>query len=284
MLARTLTVTVLSLALAAQPQKPAETPIAFTPEALVWNDGPPSLPAGSKSAVLEGNPRAEGMFTMRIRVPAGSALGPHWHPRHERVTVLSGAVELGFGSVASAASVVRYGAGSFYVNPPRVMHYLYFPEATEIQLTGHGPWEIHTTDSGTPRGEKASATVIVRSITPPAGAELTADTELVAKVDYDISDFRPETFYLTMQFESTVPNQTFSSPGLVTSRDGQPPVPPRPTMLKAANGTATVRQNLESILRNPRLKRPIRMRVYVHEQTTDMTSEVAGSSEWIEYR
>ncbi|HEU4886589.1 MAG TPA: cupin domain-containing protein, partial [Thermoanaerobaculia bacterium] len=98
----------------------------------------------SKSAVLEGNPRAEGMFTMRIRVPAGSALGPHWHPRHERVTVLSGAVELGFGSVASKASVVRYGAGSFYVNPPRVMHYLYFPEATEIQLTGQGPWEIHT--------------------------------------------------------------------------------------------------------------------------------------------
>ena len=125
----------------------AEAPIAFTPEALMWVDGPPSLPQGSKSAVLEGNPRAEGMFTMRIRVPAGSALGPHWHPRHERVTVLSGAVELGFGSVASKANVTRYKAGSFYVNPPRLMHYLYFPEATEIQLTGQGPWEIHTSSA-----------------------------------------------------------------------------------------------------------------------------------------
>jgi hypothetical protein len=137
-------IALLIAATLAAPPAP-EKPIAFTPEALVWADGPPSLPAGSKSAVLEGNPRAEGMFTMRIRVPAGSALGPHWHPRHERVTVLSGAVELGFGSVASKTAVTRYGAGSFYVNPPRVMHYLYFPEATEIQLTGQGPWEIHTT-------------------------------------------------------------------------------------------------------------------------------------------
>ena len=132
----------LALLMSAPPA--AEAPIAFTPDGMVWGDGPPSLPKGSKSVVLEGNPRAEGMFTMRIRVPAGSALAPHWHPRHERVTVLSGALELGFGTVAKKESVVRYGAGSFYVNPPRVMHYLFFPEATEIQITGQGPWEIHT--------------------------------------------------------------------------------------------------------------------------------------------
>ncbi|MFL6248197.1 MAG: cupin domain-containing protein [Thermoanaerobaculia bacterium] len=141
----------------AMPPKP-DAPIAFTPEALVWADGPPSLPPGSKSVVLEGNPRADGMFTMRIRIPAGSALGPHWHPRHERVTVLSGTVELGFGSVANRANVVRYGAGSFYVNPPRVMHYIYYPEATEIQITGQGPWEIHTTDSAAPARKKTSST------------------------------------------------------------------------------------------------------------------------------
>ena len=143
----------LAIPLSAQPTP--EAPIAFTPESLVWGDGPPSLPAGSKSVVLEGNPRTEGMFTMRIRVPAGAALAPHWHPRQERVTILSGAVELGFGTVANRASVVRYGAGSFYVNPPRMMHYLFFAEATEIQITGQGPWEIHTTDStARPAGRK----------------------------------------------------------------------------------------------------------------------------------
>ncbi|HEX2061445.1 MAG TPA: cupin domain-containing protein [Thermoanaerobaculia bacterium] len=118
--------------------------IAFSPDAIVWKDGPPSLPKGSKIAVLEGNPQQEGIFTMRVRVPAGAALAPHWHPRDERVTILSGAVELGFGSVADRTNVTRYGAGSFYVNPPKVMHYLYFPEETVMQMTGVGPWEIHT--------------------------------------------------------------------------------------------------------------------------------------------
>jgi hypothetical protein len=272
----------LALTLATPPQP--EAPIAFTPEAVVWGDGPPSLPPGSKSAILEGNPRTEGMFTMRIRVPAGAALAPHWHPRHERVTILSGAVELGFGSVANTAAVVRYGAGSFYVNPPRMMHYVYFPEATELQITGHGPWEIHTTDVAPPQGEKSTATVVIRNITPHAGAELTAATELVANVDYNISNFRPETFFLSMKFESAVPGQTFSSPGVVISRDGQPPMPPRPKMLTSAIGTAMVKQEMEPIFRNPQLKRPIRVRIYVHEQTNDSSSIVAGMSDWIEYR
>ncbi|HEV7764073.1 MAG TPA: cupin domain-containing protein [Thermoanaerobaculia bacterium] len=121
--------------------------IAFTPPAIVWNDAPPTLPKGAKIAVLEGNPREEGMFTIRVRVPAGASLPPHWHPKHERVTILSGAAELGFGSTADPRSVVRYPAGSFYVNPPRVVHYIFFPEATEMQMTGTGPWEIHHDES-----------------------------------------------------------------------------------------------------------------------------------------
>lgn len=120
-------------------------PIAFAPPAIVWRDAPPSLPAGSRIAVLEGNPRAEGMFTMRVRVPAGAKLAPHRHPRDERVTVLSGAVELGFGTTAVRSKTRRYGAGSFYVNPPEVMHYLFFPKETVLQMTGVGPWEIITT-------------------------------------------------------------------------------------------------------------------------------------------
>lgn len=121
--------------------------IAFKPAAIVWNDAPPNLPKGSKIAVLEGNPREDGMFTIRVRVPAGASLPPHWHPKPERVTILSGAAELGFGSTADPKNVVRYPAGSFYVNPPRVLHYVFFPEATEMQMTGTGPWEIRHDES-----------------------------------------------------------------------------------------------------------------------------------------
>src|SRR5260370_4386460 len=93
------------------PPKP-ETPIGFTPEAVVWNDGPPTLPPGSKMAVLEGSPRAEGMFTMRVRIPAGSAIPPQWHPRQELVTVLSGEPDLGFGTVSIKDALPQYRSGS----------------------------------------------------------------------------------------------------------------------------------------------------------------------------
>ena len=43
--------------------------------------------------------KQEGMFTMRLRVPADSGLDVHWHPRDERVTILSGLVRVGFGEV-----------------------------------------------------------------------------------------------------------------------------------------------------------------------------------------
>src|SRR4051794_16915279 len=176
------------------PPKP-DTPIGLTPDALVWTDGPPTLPAGSKMAVLEGNPKADGMFTMRVRIPAGSAIPPHWHPRQERVTILSGAVDLGFGSVANAANTKRYAAGSFYVNPPQVMHFLFFPEAAEMQMTGIGPWELQTSDISAP-AEVPTATVTVRSIAPLAGSELTPTTTINAVIDYDIRGFKPSTYWL----------------------------------------------------------------------------------------
>src|SRR5689334_6430522 len=64
----------------------AAEPIQVTK--VVWHSGPPTLPRGAKIAVLEGDPAKEGLFTMRIKLPAGTTIAPHWHPRDERVTVL----------------------------------------------------------------------------------------------------------------------------------------------------------------------------------------------------
>ena len=261
----------------------ADTPIGITPEAVVWKDGPPTLPAGAKVAVLEGDPRAEGIFTMRVRVPAGAALAPHWHPRHERVTILSGAAELGFGSTADPRATKRYGAGSFYVNPPRTMHYLFFPEETVMQMTGIGPWELFTTDVSAPAGAKATGSVTLQRITPAAGSVLREDANIVATVDYAIQDFRPDTFYLSLQFESTTPNQTFSAERLVTAKT-LPAGPPPRQMLKTPTGTATVTTEFANAARKANLRRPVRIRIYLHEQTGEMTSRVVATSDWIEYR
>ena len=110
---------------------------------VTWKDGPPTLPKGAKVAVLEGDPKAAGIFTMRLRIPAGSRVEPHTHPRPERVTVLEGEAEVGFGDTFERKGMTKFHAGDFYVNPPESHHYVYFPRTTVVQITGEGPWEIH---------------------------------------------------------------------------------------------------------------------------------------------
>ena len=110
---------------------------------VVWKDAPATMPAGAKMAVLEGDPRHEGMFTIRVKLPAGAKIAPHFHPQPERVTVIWGEARVGFGDVFDIKKTKRFPAGSFYVNPPESHHYLYFPRTTILQMTGQGPWELH---------------------------------------------------------------------------------------------------------------------------------------------
>ena len=108
----------------------------------VWKDAPASMPPGTKIAVLEGDTKQPGLFTIRLKVPKGSVIQPHTHPRAERVTVLSGKVIVGFGTTTDETKGTTFTAGGFYINPPDVVHYVFFQEDTVVQLTCEGPWVL----------------------------------------------------------------------------------------------------------------------------------------------
>jgi len=107
----------------------------------VWKDAPPTMPAGSKIAVLEGDTKQPGLFTVRLRLPAGAVIAPHTHPRPERVTVLSGRLRVGFGKSVTKDGTT-FTAGGFYVNPPNEPHFVVVEEETVLQLTCEGPWVL----------------------------------------------------------------------------------------------------------------------------------------------
>lgn len=109
---------------------------------VTWKDALASMPAGTKMAVLEGDPKAPGIFTIRLKVRAGAKIAPHSHPRPERVTVLSGRVLVGFGDVVDEKNTTAFTAGAFYVNPPDAHHYVLFAEESVLQLTCEGPWVL----------------------------------------------------------------------------------------------------------------------------------------------
>lgn len=117
--------------------------IQHSADTLQWTKGPSSMPPGSRIVLLEGDPKTEGLYTLRLNIPAGARLPPHWHPRDERVTVLSGRIGVGFGDRIDDRQLRYFDAGSYYVNPAHSHHYVYFPETTVVQITGIGPWETH---------------------------------------------------------------------------------------------------------------------------------------------
>lgn len=117
-----------------------------------WGPGPASLEEGAEAAVLYGNPAAEELFTLRLKLPDGYHIAPHNHPRPEIVTVLSGAFLLGTGENPDQAATKRLETGSFFGFEPGMTHYAYTEGETVIQLNSTGPWEIkYVNDEDDPR-------------------------------------------------------------------------------------------------------------------------------------
>lgn len=122
--------------------KPAEHGL-FTPTAIEWKDGPPSLPPGAKVAVLEGPPSKEGPVTFRLWMPDGYKVMPHWHPAVEHITVISGTFNLGMGDQFDKAKGNALPAGGFAFMPPKMNHFAWTSGETVIQIHALGPWQIN---------------------------------------------------------------------------------------------------------------------------------------------
>ena len=110
-------------------------------DATPWQPCPPSLPGECTMAVLEGNPGGEDLFTVRFRIEGEFLLPPHWHPKDERVTVISGTVAVAFGADARREDATEFGPGDYYVNARNAVHTVWVTGPTVIQITGIGPWK-----------------------------------------------------------------------------------------------------------------------------------------------
>jgi len=114
----------------------------LTPESIEWRDGLPSMLPGAQIAILEGDPARDGFFTMRLRMPDGYRVLPHWHPKTERLTVIQGIVHLGTGDRYDAKATKPLRAGTYSSMPPHMTHFAWMEGETILQLSSIGPWEI----------------------------------------------------------------------------------------------------------------------------------------------
>jgi hypothetical protein len=114
----------------------------YSPAELKWTDAPPVLPAGAKAAVLEGDPAKPGYFAMRLKFPDGYKIMPHWHPNVERITVISGTINLGMGDTFDESKTHAMSAGTYSTMQPKVHHFGWAKGETELQITTIGPWKL----------------------------------------------------------------------------------------------------------------------------------------------
>jgi len=112
------------------------------PGDIKWLDAPPSLPPGAKTAIIEGDPKVAGLFTMRIKMPANYMIMPHWHPADEHVTVLEGSIYMGLGEKFDQKTAKEIPTGGFGMMNSGTRHYAFTKKESIIQLHGMGPWGI----------------------------------------------------------------------------------------------------------------------------------------------
>ena len=120
-----------------------KTHIALTGAEVKWGPAPPSLQKGAELAVVSGNPAAAGPFVIRLKVPAGYKIAPHWHPTDEHVTVISGTFALGMGDKFDNASMKEMPAGSYGMLPAEMRHYAMARTAAVVQVHGMGPFVVN---------------------------------------------------------------------------------------------------------------------------------------------
>lgn len=124
-------------------QEMAEPTVLGNSDAIEWMDGPPFLNPGAQMAVVQGDPSADGVYTVRLRFPAGYEVRPHTHPTIENVTIVSGSLHVNMGSTWDTSGGLTLETGGFASIPAEAPHFAWTTEPVEIQIHGMGPFEFN---------------------------------------------------------------------------------------------------------------------------------------------
>ncbi len=100
----------------------------------------PGKEDGPRTAVLAGNPKAAGLYTVRVKIPAGARLMPHSHPDARMVVVLSGTFHYAYGDRFDEAALKTLPPGSFFTEPAGIVHFAWAKSGeVVVQATAVGP-------------------------------------------------------------------------------------------------------------------------------------------------
>jgi mannose-6-phosphate isomerase-like protein (cupin superfamily) len=109
---------------------------------LAWGPALDGFPKGAKMAIQKGDPTKSGEFVIRLLLPAGYKIPPHWHPTDEHVRIVSGQLLVGMGDTLDASKTKKLAPGDTGTIPAKMHHFAIMPVATELTVRAEGPFAI----------------------------------------------------------------------------------------------------------------------------------------------
>lgn len=108
-------------------------------------------------AVVSGDPAKPGPFTIRLRLPSGFEVAPHFHPVDEHQTLISGRIGHGMGDTVDIKSVKWLRPGQSITLPANSHHYVRTRGRTLVEVSAIGPFVVtyvSTRDDPRARGNR----------------------------------------------------------------------------------------------------------------------------------
>jgi len=127
-------------------------------KALKWGPPPPVFEQNAKFTVISGDPGKAGLYVVRLDMPPGYKIMPHWHPTDEHVTVLSGTFAVGMGEKFEERAMKSLQNGDYTLLPAEMRHYAMAKSRAVVQVHGMGPFQLTYVNPADDPSKRASTT------------------------------------------------------------------------------------------------------------------------------
>lgn len=126
------------------------------PEDIDWEPFP-SFPPSARLAVVVGHPSEPGPYVVRVKLPSGVKLMPHWHHEDRVYVVMSGVFYIGLGGEFDETKLVAYPPGAVVVLPGGTRHFHWAKSGEYVtQVTATGPISLeYVNPHDDPRRQRA---------------------------------------------------------------------------------------------------------------------------------
>jgi anti-sigma factor ChrR (cupin superfamily) len=131
--------------------------VAVVPDDIKWGSPPPVFEQNAGFTVISGDPSKAGLYVVRLKMPAGYKIMPHWHPTDEHVTVISGTFAAGMGDKFDEASMKAFPAGGYALMPAEMHHYAMAKTECIVQVHGMGPFALTYVNPADDPSKRAAA-------------------------------------------------------------------------------------------------------------------------------